>query len=297
MTSPRRLIGAVVFTPTGAVALFGMMTLLALAIFAPIAWGQSADELDVAAAGQGPSAQHWLGTDELGRDVLQRTLVATRLALLLDGAAVGSAAVIGLTIGVAMGFGPRWLRNVADTATDSFLSLGDVLLAIVVLAIVGVGVGGTVIAVSVSFIAAFIRMAMMMTRTVLVQEYVAAARVTGVSRRRIATRYLLPNAAEGLLVFFFTALGSGLLAISALSFLGLGVQAPLYDWGQMLTEGTRQFYSNPAAALAPATMIGFAGLTLSMLGDALARAANPQVWTKPRKTRRSQSERIQEVAV
>ncbi|MDW5598428.1 ABC transporter permease [Conexibacter stalactiti] len=291
MRSVRRVTATMVRTPTGALALAGVALLVGLAIFAPLLWGDQADRLDVTAAGQGPSAEHWLGTDELGRDILLRTLVATRLALLLDLAAVGSAAVIGIALGVAIGFGARWLRSAATTAIDTCLSFGDVLLAIVVLAVVGVGTRGTVIAVALSFVATFARMAMTMTRGVLVQEYVAAARVVGVPRRRLATRYLLPNVAEGLTVFLCTSLGSGLLAISALSFLGLGVQPPQYDWGQMLTEGTRQFYTNPAAALAPAAMIGFAGLTLSLLGDALARAANPLVWTASRSARRGRRAR------
>jgi peptide/nickel transport system permease protein len=286
MSEGRRVLGALTRTTTGRLAISGIAVLALLAGFAPLVWGHGADAVDMLAADQGPSAAHWFGTDELGRDVLQRTLVATRLALELDLAAIGTAAVVGIALGVAVATAPRRLRSAVMTAIDSLMSFGDVLLAIVVLAVVGIGARGTVIAVAISFVAAFARMAAVMTRSVLVQEYVAAARVTGVGRGRILRRYLLPNIAEGVLVYLFTSLGSGLLAISALSFLGLGVQAPQYDWGSLLTEGTRQFYTNAAAALAPAAMIAFAGLVLSLTGDALARAANPLVWTATRATRR-----------
>jgi ABC-type dipeptide/oligopeptide/nickel transport system permease subunit len=158
------------------------------------------------------------------------------------------------------------------------MSFGDLLLAIVVIAIIGVGARGAVLAIAVAFTPTFARFAYSLVNSVMARDYLASARVVGVRRRWLMQRYVGRNVADAMAVAAFGAIGEGVMAMSSLSFLGLGVQAPTFDWGQMLTDGVRNFYLNPYAALAPAVTITLTGMSLALFGDALARAINPVLW-------------------
>lgn len=262
-------------TPTGWLSAIAMVVLAVLAAIGPNGFGDSATEVDMVNASQGSSSEHLLGTDGLGRDILLRTLAATRLSILLGFSAVAIAVVLGCTIGALLAVSGRRIRRLGATAIDTMLSFGDILLGVVVVTILGVGARSAVIAIGVAFTPVFARFAFTLVSSIVVRDYVAAARVTGVGRRSFMSKYIFRNVSDSLAVTSFGAVGEGIIALSSLSFLGLGVQAPSFDWGQMLTDGVRNFYLNPWAALAPAVMIALTGLALSMFGDALARASNP----------------------
>lgn len=262
-------------TPTGWFSAIAMVLLAVLAAFGPHGFGDSATEVDMVNASQGRSSEHLLGTDGLGRDILLRTLAATRTSILLGFSAVAIAVVLGCAIGALLAVSGRRIRRLGATAIDTMLSFGDILLGVVVVTILGVGARSAVIAIGVAFTPVFARFSFSLVSSIVVRDYVAAARVTGVRRRSFLSRYIFRNVSDSLAVTSFGAVGEGIIALSSLSFLGLGVQAPSFDWGQMLTDGVRNFYLNPWAALAPAVMIALVGLALSMFGDALARASNP----------------------
>ena len=262
-------------TPTGWFSAVAMVLLAGLAAIGPHGFGDSATEVDMVNASQGRSSEHLLGTDGLGRDILLRTLAATRTSILLGFSAVAIAVVLGCTIGALLAVSGRRVRRLGATAIDTMLSFGDILLGVVVVTILGVGARSAVIAIGVAFTPVFARFSFSLVSSIVVRDYVAAARVTGVRRRSFLSRYIFRNVSDSLAVTSFGAVGEGIIALSSLSFLGLGVQAPSFDWGQMLTDGVRNFYLNPWAALAPAVMIALVGLALSMFGDALARASNP----------------------
>lgn len=262
-------------TPTGWFSAVAMVLLAVLAAIGPHGFGDSATEVDMVNASQGRSSEHLLGTDGLGRDILLRTLAATRTSILLGFSAVAIAVVLGCTIGALLAVSGRRVRRLGATAIDTMLSFGDILLGVVVVTILGVGARSAVIAIGVAFTPVFARFSFSLVSSIVVRDYVAAARVTGVRRRSFLSRYIFRNVSDSLAVTSFGAVGEGIIALSSLSFLGLGVQAPSFDWGQMLTDGVRNFYLNPWAALAPAVMIALVGLALSMFGDALARASNP----------------------
>lgn len=262
-------------TPTGWFSAIAMVLLAVLAAIGPHGFGDSATEVDMVNASQGRSSEHLLGTDGLGRDILLRTLAATRTSILLGFSAVAIAVVLGCTIGALLAVSGRRIRRLGATAIDTMLSFGDILLGVVVVTILGVGARSAVIAIGVAFTPVFARFSFSLVSSIVVRDYVAAARVTGVRRRSFLSRYIFRNVSDSLAVTSFGAVGEGIIALSSLSFLGLGVQAPSFDWGQMLTDGVRNFYLNPWAALAPAVMIALVGLALSMFGDALARASNP----------------------
>lgn len=260
---------------TGLISAVILSLLAVVAIVGPAGLGDSATEVDMVSSSQGHSSEHLLGTDGLGRDILLRTLGATRLSVILGFSAVAIAVVLGCTIGGLLAISGRRVRSIGATAIDTMLSFGDILLGVVVVTILGVGSRSAVIAIGVAFTPVFARFSFTLVSSIVVRDYVAAARVTGVRRRAFLSRYVYRNVSDSLAVTSFGAVGEGIIALSSLSFLGLGVQSPAFDWGQMLTDGVRNFYLNPWAALAPAVMILLTGLALSMFGDALARASNP----------------------
>jgi peptide/nickel transport system permease protein len=267
-------------TPTGPLSLAGLLVIVTVAVVAPITLGNRAARLDVPDAAQGISSAHWLGTDSLGRDILARTLVATRLSLELAVFAVALAAVVGGASGCLVAISGSKARRAGSAVIDATLTFPDILLAIVVVAFLGVGARSAALAVGVAFAPGFARLANTLAASVAGREYIAGARVIGVTKWRLLTRYVLPNIADGLAVAASSTLGQGVIAISSLSFLGLGVQPPQFDWGSMLTQGVEAIYITPAAALAPAFMIGFTGLVFALLGDAIGRSLNPVVWNQ-----------------
>jgi ABC-type dipeptide/oligopeptide/nickel transport system permease subunit len=276
-TSLKRATRSFLATPTGLLSALALTGLIVLAIIGPHGFGTTATTVDMVHASEGPSAEHLLGTDGLGRDILLRTLAATRLSLLLGASAVALAAVAGCLIGALLAVAGRRIRQFGATVIDTMLSFGDILLGVVIVTILGLGARSAVIAIGVAFTPIFARFSFSLVSSVVARDYVAAARVIGVRRRSFLSRYVFRNVSDSLAVTVFSAVGEGIIALSSLSFLGLGVQEPDFDWGQMLTDGVRNFYLNPWAAVAPALMIGLTGLALSMFGDALARALNPIV--------------------
>ena len=199
----------------------------------------------------GRRAEHWAGTDNLGRDIFFRVLVATRLSVELALAATAIAVVAGLLLGAA--------RSCSAAASGRLVSAGDqhrgrvpgLLLALFFAVIFGVGATGAVLAIGFAGAPAFARLTQTLVASVAARDYVAAARVAGVGRVRILLRHVLPNIAEPLVVNATIGAGGALLAFAGLSFLGLGVQPPAYDWGRLLCDGIGSIYVNPAAALAP----------------------------------------------
>jgi oligopeptide/dipeptide ABC transporter ATP-binding protein len=166
---------------------------------------------------------------------------------------------------------------------DALLAFPDILLAIFILSIAGVGSRQAALAVGIANIPWFIRLGSTLAASIAAQDYVANARVIGVRRPRLLVRYILSNMTETVVVATSSMLTYAIIAVSALSFLGLGVQPPSYDWGQLLSQGLQQFYTSPMQAVGPAIMIAIGGVSLGLLGDALARTLNPVLWTSPRR--------------
>jgi len=288
-----RILAAFLRTPMGVVSAVLLAAILVLAIVGPPLFGGEAETVDVVQANEGPSAEHLLGTNALGQDILARTLAATRLSLLLALGATALAAVVGSLAGALIASaGPR-LRRLGAGVIDATLSFGGILLGVFIVAVIGVSALGAMVAVALAFAPAFARFTYSLVVSVNARDYVVAARVVGVGRRGLLTRYVFPNVADSLVVATFTTIAESLIAISALSFLGLGVQYPEYEWGAMLAKGVQAFYITPWAALAPAIMITITGAAFALFGDALARAANPLLWAqRPRLLRAHRAPRL-----
>jgi peptide/nickel transport system permease protein len=274
-------------TASGRIGAVGLVVLAFLALFAPLIWGDAAEQIDTAAMLQGPSRDHLAGTDGLGRDVLARVLVATRLSLWYALLSTALASVLGITLGVLPSVLGRRTARALTGLVNMLVAFPGLILALFVAVVFGVGATGAVVALGVAGAPSLARITHTLASSVAGTDYVAAARVLGVSRSRLLTRHVLPNIAEPLVLNVTTSIGAALLAFSALSFLGLGVQPPFYDWGRMLNEGLSRIYVNPAGALAPGTAIVLAGLTFNLLGEGLAHVASGrQVSVVPRQAPR-----------
>ncbi|MFF1538591.1 dipeptide/oligopeptide/nickel ABC transporter permease/ATP-binding protein [Microbacterium sp. NPDC058269] len=270
--SARTAWSGIVRSPLGITALALMLLVTLGAIFAPIIWGAQAEQVNPAAITQGPSAEHLLGTDTLGRDVLARVLVATRLSVVLAVIAVIIGVVAGTLLGTAPSVLPRWLGRPIVGFVNIAVAFPGLLLALFFAVIFGVGSTGAVLAIGFAMAPQFARLTQTLSAAIAGRDFISAAQVAGVSRVRILIRHILPNIGEPLIVNATVAAGSALLAFAGLSFLGLGVQVPEYDWGRLLGEGLNRIYLNPAAALGPAVAVVIAGLAFNLLGETAAAA-------------------------
>ena len=258
-------------TPLGLAATPALVVLLALVVVAPMVWGDAAARVDTASLRQGPSAAHLLGTDGLGRDVLARVLVATRLSVGLALAATVIAVLAGLLLGTMPVVAGRRAGRLLTAAVNLAVAFPGLLLALFLAVMLGVGARGAVLAIGLAGAPGFARLTQTMAASVAGRDFVAAARVLGVGRLRLLVRHVLPNIAEPLIVNATLGAGAALLAFAALSFLGVGVQPPAYDWGRLLNEGLNRIFVSPTAALAPGIAVVLAGLAFNLFGEAAAQ--------------------------
>ncbi|RSS43765.1 dipeptide/oligopeptide/nickel ABC transporter permease/ATP-binding protein [Streptomyces sp. WAC08241] len=259
--------------PVGLLGAVLVALMVLLAVVGPLIWQDAAGRINPEEIGQGASSAHLLGTDALGRDLLARTLVATRLTLGL----AFLATLIGTASGILLGTLPQILPRPAGRAVvavvDLLVAFPTLLLAMFTAVVAGLGAQGAVLGIGVALAPAFARLTHTMTATVAGSDYIAAARMLRVPRRRILTRHILPNIAEPLILNAAQAMGGALLGLSAMSFLGMGVQAPSYDWGRLLNEAFGHVYVTPSVVVAPALAVSLAGLGFMLLGDTFAKAA------------------------
>ncbi|MFB6931377.1 dipeptide/oligopeptide/nickel ABC transporter permease/ATP-binding protein [Streptomyces chartreusis] len=261
---------AMLRTPLGVCSAVLLTLIFLLAVLAPVLWGTRASSVDTGALQQGPSAAHILGTDKLGRDIFFRVLVATRLSVELALTATGMGVVIGTILGAAPSVLPRRPARLVIAVVNTAVAFPGLLLALFFAVIFGVGAKGAVLAIAVAIAPGFARLTQTLAASVVGKDFVAAARVAGVRRMRLLVRHILPNIGEQLVVNATIATGVALLTLAGLSFLGLGVQAPDYDWGRLLADGLDQLYAHPAAAIAPGVAVVIAGLAFNLFGETAA---------------------------
>ncbi|WP_333731884.1 dipeptide/oligopeptide/nickel ABC transporter permease/ATP-binding protein [Streptomyces sp. IBSBF 3010] len=250
-----------------------LASLVVLAVAGPLFWGAAADRPDPSAVLQGPSAAHPVGTDGLGRDLLARILTAARPSLLLALASVLLGATAGVLLGACTAVVGRRARRLAAGLISLLLAFPALLVAMYLAVVFGAGTTGAVLALAAASVPGFARLAQTLAAGVAGTDHLAAARALGLGRLRLLGRHVLPNIAEPLLLSVTTAAGTALVALSGLSFLGLGVQPPGYDWGQLLSQGLDRIYAEPLPALAPGLALLYAALTFQLLGEVLAGGA------------------------
>lgn len=257
-------------SPSGAAGAAAAATFVLIAVAGPVIFGEAAARVDLDQALRGSTAAHALGTDELGRDLVARVVVATRMSLGLSVAATLLGAAVGVLIGALPSIAPSWVGRAVANLINLALAFPALLLTLFVAAIVGPGVRSATLAIALALAPIFARLAYTLSAGIRNADYVSAARLLGVRPLAILTRHVLPNIAGPLLVTGVMGVSGALIVLSGLSFLGLGVQAPMYDWGVLLSQGLNRIYVDPAPALAPAAAIVLAGLGLSLFGETLA---------------------------
>ena len=259
----------------------------ALTVFvASFVMGDAAERLSADIA-HPVSGEHWLGTDYFGRDQLARALVGAEASLLMALAATAISMVIGVAAGAAVWTAPRRLREFSLRIVEITVSYPELLVAVVLAAILGAGRWQLVVAVAVANIPATARLTANLSGALYQRDFVTTARLTGVPRRAVISRHLLPNMAEPLLIQLAATFSTGLVAMSALSFVGLGVQTPDFDLGRLLADALPSIYSRPIEVVGPTLLILLLSVGAMLVGDGLAAAADPRVSRGKSTTRRS----------
>jgi peptide/nickel transport system permease protein len=218
---------------------------------------------------EGPSPQHWMGTDELGRDTLSRTLFGARVSLLVAVSVVFGCGSTGLIIGMLAGYAGGWFdRFVNLLLINAFLSFPGILLAIAFAAFLGPGISKVILALVITGWAGYARLARAQVLKVKELEFILAARSLGASHVRILATHLLPNILQPVLIQATIGMAGAILAESTLSFLGLGVLAPVPSWGAMLNDARSHLFDAPHMVVFPALAVMIAVLAFNLLGDA-----------------------------
>ncbi len=216
-----------------------------------------------------PSLMHWMGTDELGRDILSRTLFGARVSLVVSVSVVCGCGLIGLTLGMLAGYLGGWFDGFVNLLLiNAFLSFPGILLAIAFAAFFGPGIGKVILALIITGWAGYARLARAQVLKVKELEFILAAQSLGASRLRILLRHLLPNILQPVLVQATIGIAGAILAESTLSFLGLGVLAPVPSWGAMLNDARGHLFDAPHMVVFPALAVMIAVLSFNLLGDA-----------------------------
>jgi peptide/nickel transport system permease protein len=252
--------------------------LVLLAVAAPLITRFDPTAQNLPARLASPSAAHWMGTDELGRDIFSRVLYGARVSMVVSVSVVLSAGVFGLAIGLLAGYFGGWFdRFVNVVLINAFLSFPGILLAIAFAAFLGPGLGKVILALTITGWAGYARLARAQVMQAKEMEYVLAARSLGAPDARILVRHLLPNILQPVLVQATIAMAGVILAESTLSFLGVGVLAPMPSWGAMLNDARGHLFDAPHLVIFPALAVMAAVLAFNLLGDALRDWMDPRM--------------------
>ena len=250
---------------------------LILLVLAPVIIPYDYTAMDIMAIQQGPSAQHWFGTDELGRDIFSRILYGGRYSVTMGLISVAISTTVGMSIGAIAGYFGGQVDNVIMRVLDVIQTLPAMLLTIVISAALGSGYFNTILALSVNGLPASARMLRAQMMKVRDSEYIEAAVSINCSRFRIITSHLIPNSLSANIVQATMAVANMIVMAASLSFIGLGVQPPTPEWGAMLS-GARQFIRQcPHMVIAPGMAIAITILALNLLGDGLRDALDPKL--------------------
>jgi peptide/nickel transport system permease protein len=261
----------------GAVA--GLVVITAfvlLALFAPLVIPYDPVATSWSAVRKAPSAAHWFGTDDLGRDILARVIYGARASLVAGAISVVIALSIGVPLGLLSGYRGGFIDALISRITDAMLACPFLILAIALAAFLGPSLGNAMIAIGISATPIFIRLTRGQVMSVKVEDYIEAARAIGNPRWRIALFHILPNIMPALLVQATLAIAAAIIAEAALSFLGLGQQPPAPSWGSMLNSAQRFLTSAPWMAIWPGLAIFLVVLSFNLVGDGLRDALDPR---------------------
>jgi peptide/nickel transport system permease protein len=263
--------------PLAAIGVGLLVLFIVCALFAPWLAPDDPVALDLHGRLLGPSAAHWFGTDELGRDILSRTLYGARISLIVAVSVVGLSLAIGLVAGCAAGFYGGWLDTAINVyVMNAFLALPGILLAIAFVAFMGPGLWNVIVALAISGWVGYARLVRGQVMAVKEREFVEAARALGASDLRILGRHILPNILQPLIVQAAIGMATAVMAEATLSFLGLGVPPPAASWGAMLNDARSHLFDSPHMVFFPAMAVMLCVLSFNFIGDALRDYMDPR---------------------
>lgn len=248
-----------------------LLLLVLMAILAPAISPYDPNAQEVTNRLQPPNGQHWLGTDDYGRDVLSRLIYGARVSLWAAGQAVAVALTIGLPIGVLAGYVGGWIGALLTRLMDTLMSAPSLVLAITIVAVLGPGITNAMMAVGLVMAPRFFRVARASTMDVRHETYIEASIALGCSHLRTTVRHIMPNVMPPIILVISVSLGTAVAAEASLSFLGLGVRAPQASWGAMLDTASANISLAPYLIWPPGVMIFLTVLTFTYLGDGIRR--------------------------
>ncbi|KGX83621.1 nickel transporter permease [Pontibacillus marinus] len=263
---------------TSFIGLMIILLLIVVAVLAPVlAPYHPIDDGSIIDRYQPPSAEHWLGTDQLGRDILSRIIYGARISIKIGVIAVGIAFVVGTLLGGIAGYIGRWVDNVIMRIIDIMMAFPSILLAIAMVAILGKSLTNAMIAVGIVGVPQFARIVRSTVLSIKEKEFVESARASGVKNGRILMRHVLPNCMAPIIVQATLSVGTAILDAAGLSFLGLGAQGATPEWGVMLSDGRAALQTSPWVITFPGLAIFLVVLGFNLFGDGLRDALDPRL--------------------
>jgi peptide/nickel transport system permease protein len=272
----RRALSRLLARKTAVVGLALVVLLIAVAVLADVIAPYDPNKQSYTLLRKAPSAAHWFGTDESGRDLLSRVIFGARASLLAGVVSVLIAICIGVPLGLLAGYRGGWADTIISRLTDAMLAIPFLILAIAMAAFLGPSLRNAMIAVGLASMPVFVRLTRGQVLSVKTEDYVEAARAVGNPGWRVAARHILPNILPALLVQATVAIAAAIIAEASLSFLGLGQQPPAPSWGSMLNVAQRFLTNAPWIAIWPGLAIFLAVLGFNLLGDGLRDALDPK---------------------
>ncbi|MFP7272447.1 ABC transporter permease [Bacillus safensis] len=250
---------------------------LILAIFAPLIAPYEINEQSLGERFSAPSAAHWFGTDDFGRDIFSRVVHGARISLWVGFFSVLGSVILGTLLGLIAGYGGRVLDAVISRLFDILLAFPSILLAIAIVSILGPSLQNALIAIAIINVPTFGRLVRSKVLSIKQEEYVLAAKAVGMSHGRIVLRHILPNSMVPVIVQATLAIGTAIIEAAALGFLGLGAQAPSPEWGKMLADARPYLVQAPWTLFFPGIAIMLTVLGFNLMGDGLRDTLDPKM--------------------
>lgn len=255
---------------------FIVLIFITLAILAPYIAPHDPLDIQMVKKLQTPSAEHWLGTDDKGRDILSRILIGARISLTVGIVSTIIGAIVGVILGIVAGYYGRWIDSLIMRICDVLLAFPGILLALAIVSVLGASTMNVILAVAFFAIPSFARIVRGSTLSVKKLEYIDAIRAMGSSDLRIIFKHILPNIVSPIIVQATLYIASAIITASALSFLGMGTQPPTPEWGMMLSQGRSYIAEAPHLTLFPGLVILLVVIGFNLFGDGLRDALDPK---------------------
>jgi peptide/nickel transport system permease protein len=259
------------------VGLVLIVFLIITAISAPWLAPYPPNDINMAQTLAKPSVEHWLGTDNLGRDVLSRIIYGARTSLIIAVGATAASVILGETLGLIAAHFGGIVFQIIMRIIDALMAIPMLLVALIMASLLGGGVKNVILALGVGMLSVHARMMCAQALSVKQKDFILAARAMGISDIRMMVRHIFPNAFPALMVVITVGLGAVILAEAGLSFLGVGVMPPYPAWGSMISDGYKYILSNPALSFSPGVAIMLVVFGFNMMGDGLRDALDPRL--------------------